>query len=228
MLRRKALLLIVVVILFQAGCGPAPTPSECADGIGCVEVGPDEPIKIGAIQNLSGEGPPGLFMVHCVELALDSRSGRLRWRFKAGGPAASSSAVSGGMVYIGTSTGQGPDDGYLYFLDDNFHPRHETEDGIWTRDRRRAEIILKTYFPVRTILVHLLNNPRRENDITVRVENQTQKVRLEEKQRADLEFKPGKGFVIRDFFEVVIFIGILSLAIVYAWRKGVFNWQIRR
>ena len=37
-----------------------------------------------------------------------------------------------------------------------------------------------------------------------------------------------KGFVIRDFVEVVIFIGILSLAIVYAWRKGVFNWQIRR
>jgi NAD(P)H-quinone oxidoreductase subunit 3 len=37
-----------------------------------------------------------------------------------------------------------------------------------------------------------------------------------------------KGFVIRDFVEIVIFIGILSLAIVYAWRKGVFNWQIRR
>jgi NADH-quinone oxidoreductase subunit A len=37
----------------------------------------------------------------------------------------------------------------------------------------------------------------------------------------------GKGFVIRDFIEVVIFIGILSLAIVYAWRKGVFTWQKR-
>jgi NAD(P)H-quinone oxidoreductase subunit 3 len=36
-----------------------------------------------------------------------------------------------------------------------------------------------------------------------------------------------KGFVIRDFVEIVIFIGILSLAIVYAWRKGVFNWQRR-
>jgi NADH-quinone oxidoreductase subunit A len=37
-----------------------------------------------------------------------------------------------------------------------------------------------------------------------------------------------KGLVIRDFVEIVIFIGILSLAIVYAWRKGVFNWQRRR
>jgi NADH-quinone oxidoreductase subunit A len=36
-----------------------------------------------------------------------------------------------------------------------------------------------------------------------------------------------QGFVIRDFIEIVIFIGILSLAIVYAWRKGVFNWQRR-
>ena len=37
-----------------------------------------------------------------------------------------------------------------------------------------------------------------------------------------------KGFLARDFIEIVIFIGILSLAIVYAWRKGVFTWQKRR
>jgi NADH-quinone oxidoreductase subunit A len=37
-----------------------------------------------------------------------------------------------------------------------------------------------------------------------------------------------KGFFIRDFIEIVIFIGMLSLAIVYAWRKGVFNWQKKR
>jgi NADH-quinone oxidoreductase subunit A len=36
-----------------------------------------------------------------------------------------------------------------------------------------------------------------------------------------------KGFVVRDFIEIVIFIGMLSLAIVYAWRKGVFTWQKR-
>ncbi|WP_028585623.1 NADH-quinone oxidoreductase subunit A [Desulfogranum mediterraneum] len=32
-------------------------------------------------------------------------------------------------------------------------------------------------------------------------------------------------FVIRDFVEVVIFVGILSLAVVYAWIKGVFEWN---
>jgi len=30
---------------------------------------------------------------------------------------------------------------------------------------------------------------------------------------------------IRDFVEIVIFVGILSLALVYAWKKGVFKWE---
>ena len=34
-------------------------------------------------------------------------------------------------------------------------------------------------------------------------------------------------YVIRDFVEVVIFVGILSLAIVYAWCKGVFQWRTK-
>jgi NADH-quinone oxidoreductase subunit A len=34
---------------------------------------------------------------------------------------------------------------------------------------------------------------------------------------------PGLGS--GDFFEVVLFVGILSLALVYAWNKGVFEWK---
>ena len=30
---------------------------------------------------------------------------------------------------------------------------------------------------------------------------------------------------IRDFIEIVLFVGILSLAVVYAWIKGVFKWE---
>jgi NADH-quinone oxidoreductase subunit A len=29
----------------------------------------------------------------------------------------------------------------------------------------------------------------------------------------------------RDFIEIVLFVGILSLAIIYAWIKGVFKWE---
>ena len=34
-------------------------------------------------------------------------------------------------------------------------------------------------------------------------------------------------FVIRDFVELLIFVGILSLVIVYVWKKGVFQWTRR-
>mgnify|MGYP003879696401 CR=1 FL=1 len=34
-----------------------------------------------------------------------------------------------------------------------------------------------------------------------------------------------KGYVWRDFIEIAIFIGILSLVIVYAWCRGVFTWK---
>ena len=33
------------------------------------------------------------------------------------------------------------------------------------------------------------------------------------------------GFVIRDFVEILIFVSVLSLALVYAWKKGVFEWE---
>jgi NADH-quinone oxidoreductase subunit A len=34
-------------------------------------------------------------------------------------------------------------------------------------------------------------------------------------------------YAARDLIEVILFIGILSLAIVYSWRKGVFEWKRR-
>ncbi len=37
----------------------------------------------------------------------------------------------------------------------------------------------------------------------------------------------GKGYVWRDFIEITMFIGILSLVIVYAWCRGVFTWKRR-
>lgn len=35
-------------------------------------------------------------------------------------------------------------------------------------------------------------------------------------------------FIYRDFVEIFIFVGILSLAIVYAWAKGVFTWKRKK
>jgi NADH-quinone oxidoreductase subunit A len=36
-----------------------------------------------------------------------------------------------------------------------------------------------------------------------------------------------KNFFVHDFAELVLFVGILSLVIVYAWKKGVFEWKRR-
>ncbi len=35
-------------------------------------------------------------------------------------------------------------------------------------------------------------------------------------------------FAIRDFVEMLIFVGILSLVIVYAWKKGIFEWKRKK
>lgn len=35
-------------------------------------------------------------------------------------------------------------------------------------------------------------------------------------------------FAVRDLVEVLIFVGILSLAVVYAWVKGVFTWEQKK
>ena len=77
MMQCRAVALALILAICQAGCGSVPAPFECTDAIGCVEIAPDAPIKIGVIQNLTGEGPPGLSLLRCVELALDSRNGRL-------------------------------------------------------------------------------------------------------------------------------------------------------
>ncbi|MHB1307430.1 MAG: NADH-quinone oxidoreductase subunit A [Limisphaerales bacterium] len=38
----------------------------------------------------------------------------------------------------------------------------------------------------------------------------------------------GRHFPIRDLVELLLFVGILSLVIVYAWKKGVFEWNRKK
>jgi hypothetical protein len=85
---------------------------------------------------------------------------------------------------------------FLHFLDDNFYPREEP-NGIWTRGTGTCEMVLKTYYPLREIIVHLLNNPRNDNDIRVRVDWKTEKIRLMPKQWGTLRFPVGDGFQMK-------------------------------
>jgi NADH-quinone oxidoreductase subunit A len=37
-----------------------------------------------------------------------------------------------------------------------------------------------------------------------------------------------KEFAVRDFVELLLFVGILSLVILYAWKKGIFEWKRKK
>lgn len=119
--------------------------------------------------------------------------------------------------------GTPPDIGWLHFLDDNFHRRireSEVEQrGFWTLGPSTTEMILKTYYPVKRLDFHLLNNPRMRNEITVQVGRQKKKITLGTKQRGTLSFSPVKAFNIKSLYLYRIEIGASKGSIPYFERE---------
>jgi hypothetical protein len=115
--------------------------------------------------------------------------------------------------------GTQPNVGWLHFLDDNFYRRMKESDvekkGFWTRGPFTAEMILKTYYPVKRLDVHLLNNPRMRNEITVQVRRQKKRITLGTKQRGTLSFSPLKAFNIKSLYLYRIKIGASKGSIPY-------------
>ena len=78
MFHRKPQMLVLFAAVLLAGCRPAATPFECTDAIGCVEIAPGDPIKIGVLQSLSGDmALQGREHLQCIELVLDDRGSEL-------------------------------------------------------------------------------------------------------------------------------------------------------
>jgi branched-chain amino acid transport system substrate-binding protein len=77
-MKKILVILILLAAILLAGCQPAAPPFECADALGCVEIAPGDPIKIAALQVLSGDLKLlGLEQFRSIELALDDRGGEL-------------------------------------------------------------------------------------------------------------------------------------------------------
>ncbi|MGH6892432.1 MAG: branched-chain amino acid ABC transporter substrate-binding protein [Dongiaceae bacterium] len=75
LLRNGAIVVAMGAGLSLAACEK---PYECKDEIGCVAVKPDEPIKIGVIQALSGKvEPSGHRYLRSTESAIDDRKGEM-------------------------------------------------------------------------------------------------------------------------------------------------------
>jgi hypothetical protein len=108
---------------------------------------------------------------------------------------------------------------WIHFLDDNFIPRQEESElekfGFWTRGLHTAEMILKTYYPIKSLTVHLLNNPRMRNDITVKVGREKKKITLGQNQRGTLTFTSLKPFQIKAIHLYRIKIGASKGSIPY-------------
>jgi len=70
-----AFLACVCAVLLLLACSREQAPFVCSDKLGCVELGPDDPLKIGVIQALSGKvASLGQEQVRGLELALVKRN----------------------------------------------------------------------------------------------------------------------------------------------------------
>jgi branched-chain amino acid transport system substrate-binding protein len=69
---------LALLLLSSWGCSREPAPFVCTDPIGCVDVAPQEPLKFGVLQALSGQvAPLGQEQLRGIELALAKRQKEL-------------------------------------------------------------------------------------------------------------------------------------------------------
>ncbi len=70
--------LTLIPTLFLYSCSEQPPPFTCTDSIGCVTIAPEEPLKIGVLQALSGDvALLGEAQLNGMQLALDKRGSTL-------------------------------------------------------------------------------------------------------------------------------------------------------
>lgn len=72
------LVVLALSVMLIWGCSSPPAPFVCSDSIGCVDVGPNDPLKFGVLQALSGEVVSlGEEQVRGITLALAGRRNQL-------------------------------------------------------------------------------------------------------------------------------------------------------
>jgi len=79
---QAAVLIAATALAFLlAACSGSPEAKVCTDPLGCVELAPGEPLRLGVIESLSGEvAPIGKDQVRGLELALARRGGKVLGR----------------------------------------------------------------------------------------------------------------------------------------------------
>ncbi|MCP4010911.1 MAG: amino acid ABC transporter substrate-binding protein, partial [Proteobacteria bacterium] len=76
--RNFSTIVLLMTSVFVAACRQSAPPFECTDAIGCVEIPPGEPVKIGVLQALSGGAAiANITQSQTIELAIDQRGAQL-------------------------------------------------------------------------------------------------------------------------------------------------------
>jgi len=68
------------------------------------------------------------------------------------------------------------------------------KNGFYTRGSKKAEMVLKTFYPIKQVTFHLRNNPRYSNKIKVCFAGETKSITLTKLQTGSLTFTPKKVF----------------------------------
>ena len=77
----KVPLLLLVFLAGISACQKTEPPVQCTDTLGCVDILPGKPIKLGILQSLTGEvASLGTEQVRGIELAVDAHKGRILGR----------------------------------------------------------------------------------------------------------------------------------------------------
>jgi branched-chain amino acid transport system substrate-binding protein len=75
------LLALLIFIPWISACEKSTPPFQCTDPLGCVDIQPGKPIKIGVLQDLTGDvALLGMEQVRGIELAIDDRHGEILGR----------------------------------------------------------------------------------------------------------------------------------------------------
>jgi branched-chain amino acid transport system substrate-binding protein len=77
----RVLLLLLIFFPWNFTCQKSEPPFHCTDTLGCVDIQPGKPIKIGVLQSLTGDvAPLGTEQVRGIELAVDAHKGKILGR----------------------------------------------------------------------------------------------------------------------------------------------------
>ena len=94
--------------------------------------------------------------------------------------------------------GTPPNDYLIYFLNDNYYKKQG--NGFWTFGDKTCEFFLRSFYPLKGLIIKLTNNGRLRNKVIVKVDGKKKIIYLSGKEKKEIKFKTGSGFKFGDSY----------------------------